>query len=667
MINFYVKSVSAYGKGKETSTVDFIDGVNIIRGDSDTGKSKIIKSILFAMGASHKPFAKKTGYDMVKLVIGTKNGDVIFRRGYSDSVIDVLSENAEIPDGIYDTKYDTGRMPVNFVWMRLMGIEGEPKVGANVRSDKKRLTWNNLMRLFYIDEQEICREKSIIEPVQYTEKTLLLSSILYLLYGRDFSSPVTKEEAGIKKKKREAVEEYIREKIDASSGMIERMATYYDALSEAHIKQEIAGVMGDIEKLEQNISEAVKDSQKLLEKILQTEEAVAGCDMLLNRYEVLESQYKADLRRLSFVTEGERIMQVVEEKDEDKKNGKYSIPESLEIKKMGINGEPVHVRIAATPKPGNKGNEIVHETVKKKRHIDKVKKIEKKEAAVCPYCKNMVLLEERPEYRKAAAGEAGKTIRLLDKLIETIGGVEQDKKMNVEILEDLKQQKNEVENLIEKQLRPQKLELEKVLLQYEEQIKRKTMKESLEEQRQQWICDLERYQNKEEAEPADYKPKEHFDTEFREVMDLYAYEILAMMNYPGLVTARFNLKTFDIEVNGGTKVDDHGKGYCAFLNSVVALMFRKYLVEHGEYAPGITIIDSPLHGMFQGVEDDAPESMKTGMFSYLCSVAGEGQLIIAENVEHVPDLDYARAGVHEIVFSKTTPGMRHGFLLDVYQ
>lgn len=204
MINFYVKSVSAYGKGKETSTVDFIDGVNIIRGDSDTGKSKIIKSILFAMGASHKPFAKKTGYDMVKLVIGTKNGDVIFHRGYSDSVIEVLSENAEIPDGIYDTKYDTGRMPVNFVWMRLMGIEGEPKVGANVRSDKKRLTWNNLMRLFYIDEQEICREKSIIEPVQYTEKTLLLSSILYLLYGRDFSSPVTKEEAGIKKKKREA-------------------------------------------------------------------------------------------------------------------------------------------------------------------------------------------------------------------------------------------------------------------------------------------------------------------------------------------------------------------------------------------------------------------------------------------------------------------------------
>lgn len=93
--------------------------------------------------------------------------------------------------------------------------------------------------------------------------------------------------------------------------------------------------------------------------------------MLLNRYEVLESQYKADLRRLSFVTEGERIMQVLEEKkDEDKRYGKYSIPELSEIKKMGINGKTVHVRIAATPKPGNNGNEIVYETAKKKMHID---------------------------------------------------------------------------------------------------------------------------------------------------------------------------------------------------------------------------------------------------------------------------------------------------------
>lgn len=50
MINFYIKSITATGKGKTDSAIEFIDGVNIIRGDSDTGKSKIIKSMQYAFG-----------------------------------------------------------------------------------------------------------------------------------------------------------------------------------------------------------------------------------------------------------------------------------------------------------------------------------------------------------------------------------------------------------------------------------------------------------------------------------------------------------------------------------------------------------------------------------------------------------------------------------------
>ena len=58
-------------------------------------------------------------------------------------------------------------------------------------------------------------------------------------------------------------------------------------------------------------------------------------------------------------------------------------------------------------------------------------------------------------------------------------------------------------------------------------------------------------------------------------------EILKAVNYPNLVEAHFDIKSFDLIINGGTKYDDHGKGYCAFINSVVTMMFRKYLVEHG--------------------------------------------------------------------------------------
>ena len=69
--------------------------------------------------------------------------------------------------------------------------------------------------------------------------------------------------------------------------------------------------------------------------------------------------------------------------------------------------------------------------------------------------------------------------------------------------------------------------------------------------------------------------------------------------------------------------------------------------------------------MFQGVKDDAPESLKTGLFSYFGGLASEGQLIIAENVEHVPEIDYAKMGVKVVEFCKNVPGKRNGFLWDV--
>ena len=174
-------------------------------------------------------------------------------------------------------------------------------------------------------------------------------------------------------------------------------------------------------------------------------------------------------------------------------------------------------------------------------------------------------------------------------------------------------------------------------------------------------------EDEEKKPPEIYKPKDYFDPDFVKRMDWYAMEILKAVNYPNLIEAHFDIKSFDLIINGGTKYDDHGKGYCAFINSVVTMMFRKYLVEHGAHAPGITIIDSPLHGMFQDVEDDAPESMKAGLFRYFCGCGDDGQLIIAENDEHVPEMDFEGLGVKLMEFSKTDPMKRHGFLLDVFR
>lgn len=198
-----------------------------------------ISGILFAMGASHKPFAKKTGYDEVKLVIGTPAGDITFSRKYSSNLIEVISDNAEIEDDTYTTQYNTDRTPINDVWLKLMGIEELPMLASNKRSVKKRMTWNNLMRLFYIDEMEICREESIIEPTQYTEKTLLLSAIRYLVYGKNFASDMTQQDSAVRKAKNEIMEEYLNKHLSAADSQLKRLQAYADSITDMRLHTEL--------------------------------------------------------------------------------------------------------------------------------------------------------------------------------------------------------------------------------------------------------------------------------------------------------------------------------------------------------------------------------------------------------------------------------------------
>lgn len=45
MSGFYIKSITAHGNGKSNAMISFGEGLNIIQGYSDTGKTCIVKCI----------------------------------------------------------------------------------------------------------------------------------------------------------------------------------------------------------------------------------------------------------------------------------------------------------------------------------------------------------------------------------------------------------------------------------------------------------------------------------------------------------------------------------------------------------------------------------------------------------------------------------------------
>ena len=316
MAGFYIKKVIAKSDTKPTSFVEFTEGLNIIQGRSDTGKSCIVKCIEFVFGGDMKhlktPFKESSGFNEAVVVLSTDEGDITISRKVGKNSVEVSAPDIDwIEGGIYALKKPpkTAKNPkpvLNEIMMQLLGFDEEPEVTKNARFDKERMTWASLLRLVYIKEGRIDSEEAIFEPTDNYEKTPFLSSLLYLLYGHDFGNADAQTKKEIKKARREAVKEYLSGKIQIASDRREQLEKQMQQFVGVNVEQAITDMVSSLNATEQSISAALDKSKSLLGEIMKGEKRLAQCNVLLSRYEYLRSQYKADIQRLSFIVEGEQ-------------------------------------------------------------------------------------------------------------------------------------------------------------------------------------------------------------------------------------------------------------------------------------------------------------------------------------------------------------------------
>ena len=311
--------------------------------------------------------------------------------------------------------------------------------------------------------------------------------------------------------------------------------------------------------------------------------------MLLARYQNLRSQYKADIQRLSFIVEGE-----------------------VETKKLP--------RVTS-----------------------------------CPFCDGKITPHSHKSYVETSKAELSRIMAQMEGLAATEMDVRAQQEINEHQLAVLRERRSGIDAMIEQELKPESAKLTESIKGYRAYIQIDKEMQLVSEFARDWAGDLTKLDIQEEEDKEkdkiQYHPKEHFDSQFQTTMSEYADSILQECKYQGLAAARFDMTKFDIEVNGEPKGSSYGKGYCSYLNTVVALMFRKYLKEHGKYNPELLIIDTPLHGFDEDESEDVPESMKAGLFNYFINHQ-EGQLIVIENLDHIPNLDYEASGANVITFTK---------------
>lgn len=306
-MSFFIEKIIVTGSGKTDSLIELSNGVNIIYGPSNTGKTYIVKCIDYIFGSDKEPIDTSTGYQYVKIVVNTMRGKLTMSRKIGENKIQVDSTDSKISSGKYASKASRNNYEktINSIWLSLIGIDKMHLIICNENFKKQILSWRTFSHMFMLTETKIISEYSAILSGHDTSNTAVLTSLIFLLSGKDFADSEAKDSKEIKEAKKNAVKAYINKELFRLSERNQELLVQLEEASKVDIESEVEEIVSKITEYEKQINEAIDENQKILAQLHIKNESLSECNVLLNRYNELTTQYTADLKRLNFIIDGE--------------------------------------------------------------------------------------------------------------------------------------------------------------------------------------------------------------------------------------------------------------------------------------------------------------------------------------------------------------------------
>ena len=593
-MSFYIEKIIVTGSGKTDSIIELSNGVNIIYGPSNTGKTYIVKCIDYMFGSEREPIDISTGYQYIKIIVRTQCGTITMSRKIGENKIEVSSNDNNVPSGKYATKasrtnYDK---TINSVWLSLIGINDLHLVISNENYKKQILSWRTFSHMFMLTETKIISEYSAILSGRDTSNTAVIASLIFLLSGQDFAETETKDTKEIKEAKKNAVKAYINKELFRLSERNQELLAQLKENPNIDIAVEIEKIMAEISTNEKRINSSIEENQKILAQLYEKNENLSECNVLLNRYDELTTQYDADLKRLNFIVDGEANL-----------------------------------------------------TASFSTH--------------CQFCDGEVVVKKNQNYIDAAKSDY-KKIKLQAKDLESASKELRSEKLSLEQeIGTLMAKKKSIEELIEKELKPQVFNLKEKLSTYKDAIECQKEIDILKKLSEQKTADMIEKDTDEESE-LKFKVKEHLDYSFINELSNGIKSFLENCNYDNLLSVIFDKADMDIVINGKKK-SSNGKGYNAYFNSVVAIVLSRYMESKAKYSPDFLVLDSPILSLKEKETKKPSETMRNTLFENIVDNQKGIQTIVIEN--EIPEINYKDANI--IHFTKEKNNGRYGFLLDV--
>lgn len=572
------------GENKQDAIINFKDGLNVIAGASDTGKSFAFECIDYALGSSSKlkEVPEVDGYQSVFLEIEDIGRREIFtiERGIPEEIknkMTIYYSNYQDKDRAKNEKMSSKHSAKTSLSKKLLNYCG--CIYNNVKKNAEKtqsFTFRSFIPLIMISELRITATYSPIYRADSRGSTFATSEksvFKTVISGTDYEKKEKKENTEIAKAK-------LKGKIEQLKQIIDEICLENNELING-VKDLKPEKSTEIIELNKFIKEKTNEIKKyeVEYKNIQAEIELENTELkrLLNnnnKFKLLKKNYLSDLDRLEFI------------------NDAFDLTQQLVEVECPICHSPMKI------------NEI----------------------------------EKSDDYYEALVAEKLKIevqLTELDKTIKDLSDEIMNKEENISKLEN---HKDEIKDILNNELGPivaEKVEQVQNLLEIQEKINLITRNKK---RMDKYYTEINEWQEKIDSTIQNKgNKKENLPDEYTNELCMEIKQLLKKCDFIGEEDdIKYNSATNDVEIGDKEKAS-FGKGARAIINSTFLIGLMNYCYKKNLCHPGFVVLDSPLTTYKEkdkkdGIDEFITKGTKEKFYEMLAEQKN-GQIIIFDNEE----------------------------------
>ena len=318
---FQIRRLTLVGRGVPRAEVQFHEGLNVVSGPSDTGKTFIVQCIDYMLGGKDVPesIPEAAQYETVRLALNVSdvNEEVILERSIRGGDFSMVSLGKA--DQHLSAKHSAGDKDSVSQYLLSLSQLAEKKVRTNKQGKTREVSFRDLARLVIVDEETIISKTSPILTGQHTTGTAESAVFRLLLTGVDDSSLISSEDPKVAKGRQAGKVEMLDLLLNQTKGRMAEMQLPGDIQAWQGQLAQIEALFDAAQKelaVEQQNAAQLEGSRRAELNGLRLLESRSGVlRELQRRFALLEQQYLSDLRRLESIAEaGARLGEMNEER-----------------------------------------------------------------------------------------------------------------------------------------------------------------------------------------------------------------------------------------------------------------------------------------------------------------------------------------------------------------